>query len=104
MPGLWPQTPFADYFDQVLFSCSVGFRKPDARFYGLACRKLSVQAERCFYVGDIGDELFGAEEVGMEAVLMCPADEEDIIMAREATRRWTGPRITSLSQVLDYVE
>ncbi len=103
MPGLWPQTPFVNYIDHALFSCAVGFSKPDSRFYDLACERLSVPPERCCYVGDIGDELFGAVEMGMDAALICPPEEESVIMARESTRKWAGARIASLAEVVDYV-
>lgn len=103
MPLIWSETPLAKHFDEALFSCSVRLTKPDPRFYELACDKLSVQPQQCFYVGDTGDELFGAEAVGMDAALICPPDEEDIIMSREATRNWTGPRIASLAEVLELI-
>ncbi len=103
MPLIWSETPFAKHFDEALFSCSVGFVKPDPRFYELTCQKLSVQPKQCFYIGDRGDELFGAEAVGMDAALICPPAEESIIMSREATRNWVGPRIASLTEVLNLV-
>ncbi len=104
MPVIWSENPLAKHFDEALFSCSVGLAKPDSRFYDLACEKLSVQPQQCFYIGDSGIELFGAEAVGMDAALICPPAEEDIIMTREVTRNWTGPRIESLAEVLELID
>ena len=100
-PAAWAQMPLADHFDAALFSCELGLTKPDPRFYALTCERLSVRPEQCLYVGDgFGSELTGARTAGMEAVLICPPDEADIILARDETRNWDGPRIESLSEVL----
>jgi len=96
----WPQTSLAGLFDAALFSCDVGLTKPDPRFYELACRRLDVSPDRCLYVGDgAGNELTGATEAGMTAVLICAPHEQDIVMARPEARNWSGVRITSLSEV-----
>jgi len=103
-PILWPQTLMAPHLDEVVFSCQVNLNKPDARFYQITCDRMSVESRQCLYVGDgDGDELAGAKRVGMEAVLLCPPGEEDIILAREGTRTWDGLRISRLSEVLPIV-
>lgn len=100
-PILWPQTPLAPHLDEAVFSCQVNLNKPDPEFYRLICDRLGVLPYRCLYVGDGAyDELAGAERVGMEAVLLCPPEEEDIILARESTKNWHGPRISRLSDIL----
>jgi len=96
----WPRTPLAGLFDAALFSCDVGLTKPDPRFYDLACRRLGVSPGRCLYVGDgAGNELTGAAEAGMTAVLICAPHERDIVMARAEVRNWRGAKITSLTEV-----
>ena len=104
-PPLWPQTPLAPLFDAALLSCEVGLTKPDPRFYALACERLSVLPGRCLYVGDgAGDELTGALNAGMRAILICAPGEEEIVMARDDARNWQGSRIASLSEVPALVE
>ena len=104
-PLLWRGTPLAPLFDEALFSCEVGLNKPDPRFYALACQRLGVGPPRCLYVGDgAGNELTGARKAGMDAVLICPPEEEDVILARQEAQTWNGPRIASLPQVLDLLK
>jgi putative hydrolase of the HAD superfamily len=100
-PQLWPETKLAERIDAALFSPVVGMRKPERRFYELACERLDVQADRCLFVGDGGSpELTGALRLGMDAVLICPPDEAHVIADRDETQNWTGPRIERISEVL----
>jgi len=103
IPVVWPETPFAPLIDAAVFSCSVGFRKPDPRIYQLAARQLEVQPEQCLYVGDGGSqELSGALEVGMHPILIrLDADStEPHLINRE---QWDGRTILSLREVLAVV-
>ena len=103
VPVVWPETPFAPLIDAAVFSCSVGFRKPDPRIYQLAARQLEVQPEQCLYVGDGGSqELSGALEVVMHPILIrLDADStEPHLVNRE---QWDGRMILSLSEVLTVV-
>jgi putative hydrolase of the HAD superfamily len=102
VPDVWGETPFVDLFDATVFSCSVGFRKPDPRIYRLACEELRVGPGEAIFVGDgANDELAGAERFGMRAVLIHRAGEEP---AWEEVRDWEGPRITSVPQVLSLLD
>ena len=94
---LWPTTLFAEYIDEVILSCDVGLVKPDPRIYRLACRRLGVDAGRCLFVGDgSSNELTGASEVGMTAVLIRTPDD-----AADGKRQsWDGGRVSSLTEVL----
>jgi len=104
-PQRWPRLPFAPLFDAALFSCEVGLVKPDPRFYELACSTLAVQPHECLYVGDgAGNELTGAQRAGMRAVLICPPEEEGVILSREECRNWRGERVKSLSELLELLE
>lgn len=52
------------YFDEVVFSCEVGFIKPEADIYNEACRRIGVEPHECIFVGDGGsNELIGAESL-----------------------------------------
>ncbi|WP_455718216.1 HAD family hydrolase [Anaerosporobacter sp.] len=65
----WSISKLAPYFDDVIFSCDVGFLKPDKEIYELAMQRLNVMPNESLFVGDGGsNELFGAKEVGMRTV------------------------------------
>lgn len=99
VPAVWNETPFAELFDAVVFSCLVGLRKPDPRIYLLACERLGVQPEDAVFVGDgANDELAGAERVGMRAILIHRAEHDP---ASHEVAEWRGPRVTQLPQLLE---
>jgi putative hydrolase of the HAD superfamily len=98
VPEVWDRTPFATLFDSTVFSCSVGFSKPDPRIYALAAEELEVEPADCLFVGDgANDELPGAERAGMAAVQLRPPGER---LTAEG-ERWTGRYVTLLSDVLE---
>ena len=93
---LWSTTPFAEWMDATVLSCEVRLMKPDPLIYHLVCERMGVQAERCLFVGDGGNnELTAASELGMEAVLIrTPDDTED-----GGRQSWHGTRISALKEV-----
>ena len=94
VPELLHRSPLAGLFDVEVFSCSAGLRKPDRAIYELAATQLDLDPGRCFYVGDGDDqELAGASEFGMRAVLLRPGDTRP-------PENWHGLEITSLAQVI----
>ena len=104
VPILWQAGPLAPLFDEAVFSCDVGFDKPDPRFYETVCLRLDTPPQRCLYVGDAGgSELSGAIAAGMEAALICAPHEQEIVMVREDASNWTGPRIEAISEVLELI-
>jgi len=104
-PRLWPDTPLAPLFDAAVFSCEVGMVKPDPRLYRLVCEQLGADPRECLFVGDgAANELTGARGVGMDAVLICAPHEEDLVMQREDPKNWTGPRVSSLSELAEMAE
>jgi putative hydrolase of the HAD superfamily len=100
VPEVWDRTAFATLFDSAVFSCSVGFSKPDRRIYELAAEELEVEPADCLFVGDgANDELPGAERAGMSA-LQLRAPGERLTPEGE---RWTGRYVEMLSDVLELV-
>jgi putative hydrolase of the HAD superfamily len=98
VPEVWERTPFATLFDSTLFSCSVGFSKPDPRIYALAAEELGVEPGDCLFVGDgANDELPGAERAGMTAVQLRAPGER---LTSEGDR-WSGRYVGMLSDVLE---
>jgi putative hydrolase of the HAD superfamily len=98
VPDVWEQSPFAGLFDSTVFSCSVGFSKPDPRIYALAAEELGVERSDCLFVGDgANDELPGAERAGMTAIQLRAPGER---LTPEG-ERWTGRYVALLSDVLE---
>jgi putative hydrolase of the HAD superfamily len=98
VPDVWDRTPLSDLFDSAIFSCSVGFSKPDRRIYELCADELGVEPADCVFVGDgANDELPGAERAGMSA-LQLRAPGERLTAEGE---RWTGRYVSLLSDVLE---
>jgi epoxide hydrolase-like predicted phosphatase len=56
-------------FDEVVISGDVGLHKPQPEIYELAAERLGVGPEECVFVDDLRENVRGAEEVGMTAVL-----------------------------------
>jgi putative hydrolase of the HAD superfamily len=98
VPDVWERTPLATLFDSKVFSCSVGFSKPDRRIYELAAGELGVEPADCLFVGDgANDELPGAERAGMTAVQLRAPGER---LTAEG-ERWSGQYVAQLSDVLE---
>jgi putative hydrolase of the HAD superfamily len=57
-----------ELFDAVLESRTLGVRKPDPRFYELACSALDVQPEECVFLDDLGVNLKPARAIGMHTI------------------------------------
>jgi putative hydrolase of the HAD superfamily len=55
-------------FDVVLESRVLGVRKPDPRFYELACETLDVQPDQCVFLDDLGVNLKPARALGMHTI------------------------------------
>lgn len=98
---VWEETPFAGLFDATVFSATAGCLKPDPEIYDLALRELDIAASEALFVGDgANDELRGAGDVGMTAVLVLEDGREP---AWPGVRGWSGLRVISIPQVLDLV-
>lgn len=72
-------------FDVVVESSVVGLRKPDPRFYELACRELGVVPGRAVFLDDLGVNLKPARAMGMTTIKV-----EDPDVALEELERVVG--------------
>ena len=98
---LWSSTPFAPLLDASILSFDVGIVKPDPRIYRLACERLAVEPPNCLFIGDGGsNELSGATNVGMNAVLIRAPDDTE----NGDREDWQGMRISSVEEVLSLAE
>lgn len=99
LPAILPQLPVTPLLDVRVLSVQVGCCKPDPAIYLAACHRLGVAPVDCLYVGDGGSrELTGAVQAGMSAVRLAAADLDDHLVFDPDTD-WTGPALTSLTQV-----
>lgn len=55
-------------FDAVIESSKVGVRKPEPRFYEIACESLGVAAPSCVFLDDLGINLKPAAAMGMHTI------------------------------------
>jgi len=61
-------------FDAVLESRVLGVRKPDPRFYELACATLEVEPEESVFLDDLGVNLKPARTLGMHTIKVSDPD------------------------------
>jgi putative hydrolase of the HAD superfamily len=98
VPDLWEKTSLAPLIDVAIFSCLTGTKKPDDRLFRMALEGLKVKADKCIYVADgIGQELAGANRLGIKAVMLHVEGENEHDPYRE---EWEGVVISSLKEVL----
>ena len=71
-------------FDHVVESSKVGCRKPERRFYEIACELVGVDPTECVFLDDLGINLKPAKAMGMTTIKVGAAE----------------PAITELEQVL----
>ena len=55
-------------FDHVVESSKVGYRKPEPRFYEIACELLGVSPTQCVFLDDLGINLKPAAAMGMRTI------------------------------------
>ena len=57
-----------DLFDVVIESSKLGVRKPESRFFELACAQLGIRPEEAVYLDDLGPNLKPARAMGMRTI------------------------------------
>lgn len=62
-------------FDHVVESSKVGCRKPEPRFYEIACELLQVSPTECVFLDDLGINLKPAAAMGMRTVKVVNPDD-----------------------------
>lgn len=62
-------------FDVIVESSMIGVRKPEPRFYEIACELLAVQPEECIFLDDLGINLKPAAAMGMTTIKVVTASQ-----------------------------
>ena len=62
-------------FDAVIESSKVGCRKPETRFYEIACETLQVSPPECVFLDDLGVNLKPAAAMGMHTIKVINPDD-----------------------------
>jgi putative hydrolase of the HAD superfamily len=62
-------------FDAVVESSKVGVRKPEPRFYELACETIDVRPDECVFLDDLGINLKPAAAMGMRTIKVLSAEQ-----------------------------
>ena len=64
-----------ELFDVIVESSKVGHRKPEPRFYEIACEQLGVEPSECVFLDDLGVNLKPAREMGMTTIKVTGAEQ-----------------------------
>jgi putative hydrolase of the HAD superfamily len=67
-----------DLFDVIIESSKVGVRKPDPRFYELACEALAIEPTEAVFLDDLGINLKPARAMGMTTIKV---EDPDVAIA-----------------------
>jgi putative hydrolase of the HAD superfamily len=62
-------------FDHVVESSRVGVRKPEPRFYQIACELLAIAPEEAVFLDDLGINLKPAKAMGMRTIKVSSPDQ-----------------------------
>jgi putative hydrolase of the HAD superfamily len=63
-----PHAEVLDLFDVIVESSRVGVRKPDVRFYEMACDELGIHPSEAVFLDDLGINLKPARAMGMTTI------------------------------------
>ena len=77
----WGDGPYAEVlalFDAIVESSRTGVRKPDPRFYELACELLEIEPNEAVFLDDLGVNLKPARALGMTTIKV---DDPDCALA-----------------------
>jgi putative hydrolase of the HAD superfamily len=62
-------------FDHIVESSKVGVRKPEVRFYEIACELVGVEPQHCVFLDDLGINLKPAKAMGMATIKVASAEQ-----------------------------
>ncbi|MFI5623434.1 HAD family hydrolase [Nocardioides sp. NPDC051685] len=95
----WPDSPLAGLVDHAVFSCTSHAIKPAPDLYLRALSALGAESATSLYVGDGGgDELHGAETLGISAIKVMRRGG-DRALAYGESNLWAGPVIAGVEEL-----
>ena len=62
-------------FDAIIESSKIGVRKPEPRFYEIACQTLGVEPKACVFLDDLGINLKPAAAMGMHTIKVLSSNQ-----------------------------
>jgi len=62
-------------FDFVIISCDIGMQKPDREMYEFVLKKLNVKPDECVFIDNQMENVKGAMNAGMKAILFENAEQ-----------------------------
>jgi len=75
-------------FELVLESCRVGARKPEPKFFQLACEKMQVAPDEVVFLDDLGINLKPARAMGMTTIKVVSAEQAiEALAALDSTQK-----------------
>lgn len=75
-----------EYFDLLVFSDEIGFRKPDSKIFHFLARKLKVNPKNIVHVGDnLRVDVWGAKNAGFRAIFFSCEEGKDGIAEADPT-------------------
>ncbi len=69
------RNPVLDLFDVIVESSRIGVRKPEPRFYQIACEELGIEPIDAVMLDDLGVNLKPAREMGMTTIKVLDPDD-----------------------------
>jgi putative hydrolase of the HAD superfamily len=69
------ENPILSVFDVIVESSRIGVRKPEPRFYEIACEQLDIKPDEAVMLDDLGVNLKPARELGMKTIKVIDPDE-----------------------------
>ena len=64
-----------EMFDVIVESSVEGCRKPEDKFYEIACNRLNVEPANCVFLDDLGVDLKPARAMGMTTIKVVDPDQ-----------------------------
>jgi len=59
---------YAQLFDSAFYSCHIGAKKPDARYFSAVLEQLRTEPERILFIDDLAENVAAARRAGLQAI------------------------------------
>jgi putative hydrolase of the HAD superfamily len=97
----WSKSPLANLFDSIVFSCEVGYMKPEPQMYQISLQQLAVDAEDAVFVGDgSSNELEGARAAGMTTIMTAGIIRRLWPEQIDGRRKWANHVIENIDELI----